>query len=142
MVFDKQVILSDAQAIVATAFSTNVIDLQAMGIAAYNSIQLVRKLIGHKIPFVVLVNEAFNNLTSLTVNYQSSSDEVFTSPVNEMSVVVPVAQLAVGYHIPMVSLPHIGNRYFRLQYVVTGAAPTTGKITAGVVAAVDDAYVG
>lgn len=143
MIFDKQAILSEEQAITATAVSTNVLDLGAMGFAAYNNIQLVQNDKGHKVPFLVMVNESFDLLTSLTINFQYATDEAFTSPVNVLSVSVPLAQLAQGYILPVERLPRgIKGRYFRLQYVVVGTNPTEGKITAAVVAEVDGAYVG
>lgn len=143
MIFDSQLKLSEDQAITATAVSTNVLDLGALGIAQYNQIQLRQNDKGHKVPFLVQVTEAFNNLTSLTINFQYATDEAFTSPVNALSVVVPVAQLAAGYILPVERLPRgILARFFRLQYVVTGTAPTTGKVTSAIVGEVDGAYVG
>lgn len=143
MILDKETLVSDEQAITATAVSTNVLDLGAMGIAQYNQIQLVRNIKGHKVPFLVQVVEDFATLTSLTIEYQYSVDEAFTSPIVALSVTVPVAQLLAGYILPVERLPRgIKGRYFRLNYTVGGTNATAGKIVAGVVASIDAAYVG
>ena len=56
---------------------------------------------------------------------------VFTSPAYTL------AQLATGakYLLPDRLMAGTNERYVRLNYTVTGTAPTTGRITAGVVAA-------
>ena len=143
MILDNQAILSDKQAIVATANSTNVIDLQPAG-KTYNNIQLIRNVGKMPIPFLVSVNEAFNNLTSLTVIIQGSVDEAFTTPKNIVSFTMPLADLKVGAKIPYDILPTgiKGLRYLRTRYEVVGTAPSTGKVTAGVVGAVDEGYYG
>ena len=52
------------------------------------------------------------------------------------TVTVPLADLVAGYQIPVITLPKDVKRYVRLNYTVTGTAPTTGKVTAGIVAGV------
>lgn len=143
MILDERVLLSDQQAITATANSTNVIDLQALGIT-YDQVQLQRKLgKGQMIPFLVQVTEDFDNLTDLEFIFQTDDDEAFGSATDVLSIVVPLASLVAGYILPMDKLPReIRERYFRMRYVVNGVAPTAGKVTAGIVAAVDGAYVG
>ena len=50
---------------------------------------------------------------------------------------VPLAQLKAGSQISRDGLPRgLTLQYGRLKYTVSGTAPTTGKITAGVVAGV------
>jgi len=127
MIFDKQTLLSDAQAITATAASTNVIDL--------GPIKHKRETgFGSKIPLVVQVVEAFATLTSLAVSVQQSdaegsgwADIATTGPI-------PVADLKAGYRASLDVLPrNLNKRYLRLNYTVAGTAPTAGKVTAGVV---------
>jgi hypothetical protein len=60
MIFDMQTLLSDAQAITATAASTNIIDLGPINAGFARDIGK-----GRHIPLRVQVVEAFNNLTSL-----------------------------------------------------------------------------
>ncbi|EMA2707712.1 hypothetical protein U2H84_001524, partial [Pseudomonas aeruginosa] len=78
----------------------------------------------------------FNTLTSLTIELQTDDNSGFSSPRSLFSVVVPLADLKVGYQTPVIVLPQKTERYLRLNYTVTGTAPTTGKVTAGVVAGV------
>lgn len=137
MIFDKQNLFSDAQAVTATAASTNVIDLGKTGTVAGEGAALPRDIgPGVPIPLRVQVVEDFNNLTSLAVALQVSTDEAFTSPVTVEAQTIALASLKAGgvfgglYHVPRGT----NLRYARLNYTVTGTAPTTGKVTAGIVA--------
>lgn len=144
MVLDQLSLFSDAQAITATASSTNVYDLGEMGVAAYNSIQLKRNL-GKAMatPLLIQVVEDFDNLTSLQFIVQTDDSDAFGSPKDVMSVTVPLAELKAGFICPIDKLPRgIVERFLRIRFVVSGAAPTQGKVTAGVVVAVDGAYIG
>lgn len=126
MLFDKKLLMSNAQAITASAVSTDVIDRgdqKDVGRAA-------------DIPLCIQVVEAFNTLTSLTIELQADDNPGFSSPRSLFSVVVPLADLKLGYQTPVITLPQKTERYLRLNYTVTGTAPTTGKVTAGVVAGV------
>jgi len=139
MLLDNQSIFSDAQAITATAASTNSIDLGAVGITGYGKHQLVRDLgkSGH-IPLLIQVVEAFDNLTSLKIDIQVDDNSSFSSAKTVQSETVLLADLVAGRISPMDKLPRgIDERYLRLYFTVTGTAPTAGKITAGIVAAVD-----
>ena len=145
MILDLNAIFSNAQAITASAVSTNVIDLGAPGKAAYGNIQLVRNNKGDDIPLLIQVNQSFNNLTSLTIAVQGSVDEAFTSPVVlETSPAILLASLVAGFvYRPVVDLPRNNiYRYIRISYTVAGTAPTLGQVTAGIVAAVDASYKG
>lgn len=138
MIFDKTLQFSDAQAIVADAASTNIIDLRATGTAFGHASALGRDLgKGYDVPLLVQVVETFNTLTSLTFILQGSVDEAFTSPVTIWtSGAVPLATLIAGYRLPISEFPEgTSYRYLRMYYDVTGTNPTLGKITAGVVAA-------
>lgn len=134
MIFDRTNMLSDAQAITANAASTNVIDLGETGKVLGSANPLVRDIgKGKQIPLLVQVVEGFNNLTSLTIAVQTDSGENFASPKTIWSAVVPVANLVAGHVVvPEYVLRGTDERYMRLHYTVTGTAPTTGKITAGV----------
>lgn len=138
MIIDNTLVLSDSQAITATAASTNVIDTGANGTAFGHAAALssdLGKLDGNGVQLAVNVAEAFNNLTSLAIALQVSSDnstfvEVATrtyllAEINSLKQLDFPARVPIG----------ASRRYLRLNYTVTGTAPTTGKIFAAVVAA-------
>lgn len=128
MIFSKQDLLSDAQAITATVRSTNVINL---GPIAAGIVRDIGK--GKQIPLLVQVVEAFNNLTSLTFALQVDGDEAFGSPKTVWSQVVVLADLKAGKVVVPEYIPRGADEQFMsLLYTVTGTAPTTGKVTAGV----------
>ncbi len=124
MLFDSQSIFSENQAITATAVSQNIINM-GKGEAAF----------GTPKPLVIQVNEDFNNLTSLTVDVETASDEDFSSSTVLQSSTALLADLKTGFSFPITVLPKGNKGYMRLKYTVTGTAPTTGKITAGITAA-------
>lgn len=128
MIVDQHNILSDGQAITATAASTNVIDLGASTMK-----RDVGK--GTKIPVRIQVVEAFNNATSITFALQVCAVEGFGSGVKTVwSSTVALADLKAGAVIvPEFLTRGTDLRFMRLNYTVTGTAPTTGKVFAGVV---------
>lgn len=136
MIFDKENLFSDAQAITVTAASTNVIDLGKTGRVPYASADIKRDIgPGVPIPLRVQVVEDFTGLTNLTVALQVSDTENFTSSTTVASQQIVLADLKAGgvfgglYHIPRGT----NGRYVRLQYTVAGTG-TGGKVTAGIVA--------
>ena len=124
MLLDDKNMFSRDQAITATAFSTDSIDLGVDGRAAGNSLD----------PFVH-VTQGFNNLTSLAIAVQSSPVSDFSSGVvTHQTVTRTLASggLAQGQRIDLGELLEGAKRYVRLVFTVTGTAPTLGKITAGI----------
>ncbi|HBY9794577.1 TPA: hypothetical protein MJA66_06470 [Klebsiella pneumoniae] len=122
MLLDQQALFSAAQAITATAASTNVIDTGSnKDVGKYGDI-----------PLLIQVVEGFNNLTSLTVTVQTDDNSAFSSAADVLSMTIPLASLVLGYKSPVITLPMKMERYIRLKYTVTGTAPTTGKVTAGI----------
>lgn len=122
MLLDQQALFSAAQAITATAASTNVIDTGSnKDVGKYGDI-----------PLLIRVVEGFNNLTSLTVTVQTDDNSAFSSAADVLSMTIPLASLVLGYKSPVITLPMKMERYIRLNYTVTGTAPTTGKVTAGI----------
>lgn len=129
MIFDRQTLLSNAQAVTADAASTNTIDLGPIK---------HKRRIGHgtPIPLVIQVVETFNKATSLEVKLQESDVADFASGVVELATTgaVALASLTAGYRFSLDKVPrNASKRYLRLYYDVTGTAPDAGKITAGVV---------
>lgn len=138
MIFDINNLFSNAQAITATAVSTNIIDLGATGTVYGAAAALVRDIgPGNDAPLRIQVVETFNTLTSLTVDLQTDDNSGFASPaIAWTSGAVLLASLVAGYVFNMEDFPRRTNeRYLRLNYTVGGSNPTLGKITAGAVMA-------
>ncbi len=128
MIFDQQTLLSDAQAITATAASTNVIDLGPIKAGLVRDIGK-----GTQIPLLIQVVQTFNTLTSLTIALQVDDADTFGSPKTVWSAVVALADLKAGKVIvPEYVTRGTDERFMRLYYTVTGTDPTLGKISAGV----------
>lgn len=140
MIFSNELLLSDYQAITATARSTNVIDLGAQGIPYGDAAALTMdKGLVNGIPFLVQVVEDFNNLTSLNIAFQKDSDSAFGSPTTIVDFDIVLADLVAGKKLPFDIMPNeLTERYVSTLYTVTGTAPTTGQIMAGVVAGVQN----
>ncbi len=131
MIFDKTTLLSDAQAITATAPSTNVIDL---GPIATGMARDIGK--GKPIPLLVQVVEAFTaaGAATLTIALQIDTVENFASPTTVWtSGAVALADLKAGKVFVPEFIPRGTNeRYMRLNYTVATGPMTAGKIVAGV----------
>lgn len=136
MIYDNTLLVSNDQAITATAASTDVIDLGATG-TPYGGTALTRDIgIGYGVPLSVRVTQTFNNLTSLTVAVQTSPDNSTWTTV-QSGAVVALASLVNGFQfdVPYEFPEGTKARYVRLNYTVAGTNPSTGRITAGVVMA-------
>lgn len=135
MIFSKEQLFSDDQAVTATAISSDVIDLGVRGTPYDAAAALIGDTgKGNPVPIRAQVTEAFNNLTSLQIDVISSTSEDLTgSPIVLYSVTVLLAALVQGYSIPLQFLPiQCTNRYLGMKYTVTGTAPTTGKMHSGI----------
>lgn len=134
MILSAQQLVSDDQAITATAASTDYLDLQATGTPYGAAAALVRDIgKGTPVCFDAIVTEAFNNLTSLTIALQVDDNSSFSSATTVASQTIALASLTVGANFAFEYLPEgVNERYFRLNYTVSGTAPTTGQITAGI----------
>jgi len=123
MILDEQALFSNNQAVTADAASTNIVKLGTGEFA-----------VGTPIPIFIQVTEAFNNLTSLAIKVQTATDAAFTTPVELASQTILLANLTKGAESSLNFLPKGNLGYIRLYYDVTGTAPSTGKILAGIVA--------
>ena len=117
-----------AQAIAATAISSNVIDLR-------NATSPALADEGHNekgIWLVVQAIQGFNTLTSLTVTLESdSAPGMATAPVVHFSKTIALAGLTAGANLARVLLPSDDyKRYLGVRYTVTGANPTLGSVFA------------
>jgi len=137
MIFDRTNLFSNAQAITASAASTNAIDLGPIASGVVRDIGP-----GTDIPLLVQVVEAFDSAAddeTLTVALQLDSTDTFTPDKSITLGTISNADLKkVGTRIPFRVVPDGVNLQFaRLYYTVAGSgAFTAGKITAGIVAAV------
>ena len=138
MIVDDTLVLSDHQAITATARSTNIIDLGAAGTAFGHSAAVARDVgKATHIPMNVAITEVFNNLTSLRVDLQVDDDVAFGSAKTVASRTYLLADIDATTQLDFPAELPVGTdeRYLSLLYTVTGTAPTTGKVFAGIVAA-------
>ena len=138
MIFDQTLLFSDAQAITATAISTNIVDTLAPG-TVYGAAAPLSKDIGKgcHIPILIQVIEDFATLTSLTVDIRFSAAENMGSPKIILSQSIAVADLKAGRTFAITAVPPGSDlRYMALNYTVGGSNATAGKITAGIVMAV------
>lgn len=131
MRLDSQAIFSDAQAITANCASTNVVQMAAG--------QLKEVAFGKPIPLLIQVVEEFNNLTSLKVGVQTCATDNGTWTTLEEAT-LNLADLKEGKKFPIVNVPAGNKGFMRLYYTIVGTAPTTGKITAGIVDAIGNSY--
>ena len=118
---DNQLLLSDAQAITATAVSQHTYDQGgALDAGA-----------GEPVYIEVSVGQAFNNLTSLAIELISSATENLASPTVIQTTTVLLAGLTANTVVLRTMLP-VGRRqrYLGFRYTVTGTNPSTGTINA------------
>ena len=135
MLFDLQSMFSDQQAITADAASTNQIDLGVPGTPMHAKAPITQDVgRGRPIQIVTQITQAFNNLTSMAVIVQTDNDPAFGSPKVIQTTTLLLAELVAGKRVAPFYLPQgITERYIRLFYDITGTAPSTGKVTAGLV---------
>lgn len=131
MIFDQQTMLSDAQAITATAASTNVINL---GPIKAGMVRDIGK--GEPIPLLIQVTEQFAaaGAGTLTVALQVDDNEAFSSAKTVWtSATFALATLKPGFVIIPEFIPRgTDEQYMRLNYTVATGPMTAGKVTAGV----------
>ena len=125
MILDKELLLSDEQAITATAVSTNTIDLSA----ALRDIGA-----GETIYAVVVVDVDFTaaGAATLVISLITDDAEALSSPTTILSTpAIGKAALTAG-RVPIVIPvpPNIAEQYLGLNYTVATGPMTAGKVTA------------
>jgi len=136
MIFDRTLLFSNAQAITASASSTDIVDLGATG-TVYGAAAALSRDIGKGMDVSILIQvvEAFNTLTSLKIGIETDDNAGFSSAREVLSQTLTLAQLTLGKPSVIVTVPPgTAERYMRIYYTVAGTNPTLGKITAGIVA--------
>ena len=140
MILDATLLFSDDQAVTATAASTNVIDLGAMGTVYDAAAALSRDMAkSARIPLLVQVTTTFDSVaedSTLKIDIELDSTDTFTPDKTITLGTFTEAELVAGFQIPWTLLPQgISLRYARLKYTVAGTGDfTAGNITAGIVA--------
>ncbi len=129
MILDEQNIFSDNQKITASCESTNVLNFGKRELA-----------FGTPVELFIQASETFNNLTSLTISVQTSDDETFSAPVDLIEQTMLLDELKAGSVSTIKFLPKGNLGFMRLYYTVAGTQPTTGKIVAGIVDAIQESY--
>ena len=138
MITDRLNLVSQAQAVTATAFSTDTIDLsQARDIGP-----------GEELRFFINVDTAATAAGSATVNFQlvTSANANLSSPnILQQTDAIPVAQLTAARRAIELSVSRAnvlalptGQRYLGLQYTVATGPLTAGAFTAGIVIDMQD----
>ena len=133
-ILSNELLFSDDQAITADAASTNYSDLGAPG-TPFGAAAALNQDVGKGEPVNILlrVTEAFNNLTSLKIGIEVDDNTSFSSATEVLSQTLLLAALTLGARWNIQWLPQgVNERYVRLYYDVTGTAPSTGKIKAGI----------
>lgn len=125
MLLDQSVILSDKQALSATAPSTHTLDLTAAGNAVPGRLYVVARL-----------DEGLTGATGLTVALQTADTADFANAKELVSVACNAANLAGVGELFSVPFPLGAKRYVRAYYTVAGT-PTAGKVSCLVTDTVD-----
>lgn len=130
MILDRSNLLSDQQAITASAVSTNVINLGPIS----GVVRDIGK--GRPIPLLIQVTEQFAaaGAATLSVSLEVDDNEGFTSAKTVWaSPAIGKATLKPGYvFIPEFIPRGTDEQFMRLNYTVATGPMTAGKITAGV----------
>lgn len=136
MLLSKEQNFSEAQALTATAASTNIIDLGSTGTVLKAPAALVRDIgKGKRIDILVQLDvDSGGTSPTLDVALQVDTVENFASPTTVASA-QQVAGGSAGDRVSLYWVPEGSNqRYLRLNYTLGGTSPTY-TVTAGIVAA-------
>lgn len=125
MLMDRQNLFSSAQAVTASAASTDIIDLgSSRDVGA-----------GEALEVIVVVDASFTagGAATLDVALQTDTSSGFGSAVTLLSTgATALASLAAGSSIARFKVPRGTLRYLRLYYTVATGPMTAGTITAGI----------
>lgn len=120
MILDNTLVMSDGQAITATAVSTHVIDTGPNSANLGGAAELVA---------TAQVDTPFATLTSLKATLQHSADNnTFTTLIDGVAVVA--ASLTAGKKLLEATIPPGHLRYLRFNFTVAGSDATAGKVNA------------
>ena len=129
MILDEQGLFSNNQKVTASVASENVLDLGKREVS-----------FGTPVELFIQISEDFNNLTTLDIKVQTSTDEEFTDAEDLIEQAMTLAELKQGAVSAIKFLPKGNLGYMRLFYTVNGSAPTKGKILAGITDGVQESF--
>lgn len=137
MLIDAHNLFSNAQALTATAASTNYMDL---GPLATGNLQ--RNLgVGENIYFVSIVTTAFTDASSnstITVTLEVDDNTSFSTPTTAQTIGIFAALSAVGTRLVARLQPDaINERYLQVKYTTTNGDLTTGAVTSFLTHSID-----
>ena len=124
MLIDNTLVLSEEQAVLATAASTHVVDQTAAGNAH-----------GH-VALVVRVDQTFAGSTAVKIALETSAASNFGTKKEVFAVSLAASALVAGATVVKTVLPIGLLRYLRGYYTVTGEG-TAGKLSMFITDAVD-----
>lgn len=135
MILDKELMMSEAQVVTATAASTNVIDLGArLGLDPGLSDDLWLQI-------RVDAAAAASGSATVTFALQTDDDKDFGSATTLWtSTAIGKATLVAGYNVVRMRLPLGVERYVRAYYTVATGPLTTGKFDAFINSGVQESY--
>lgn len=122
---DDHLVMSDKQAVTASAASTNVIDLGAAGIGDGRGLRLLLN---------VDENAAAGGAATVVFALQTAVDAAFSTPV-QLTATAAIAKAAIvkGANLLEFTIPPSVLRYVRMYYTVATGPLTAGKFTAALV---------
>jgi hypothetical protein len=139
MILDKETLISNDQAVTASAASTDYIDFGAQGTVAGpagGNPPTPHYKAGRRGRLVARVSEAdFATLDSLQVSVEVDDNTGFSSARTVLAGEdIALSSLVKGAVLLDVQIPQtVNERYLRLYYTVTGSNATAGKVTAGII---------
>lgn len=135
MILDKELMMSEAQVVTATAASTNVIDLGArLGLDPGLSDDLWLQI-------RVDTTATASGSATVTFALQTDDDEAFGSATTLWtSTAIGKATLVAGYNVVRMRLPLGVERYVRVYYTVATGPLTAGKFDAFINSGVQESY--
>lgn len=139
---DKQLLMSDAQAVTVTAVSTNVINLNG-GTPGFTTDTLGNTMDNDpakspELDVLITVTEQFTAVgaATLTIQLQGDDDPAQGSPTAlAVTPAIGKAALVPGYQVRLALPPGnaAADKYLGLTYTVATGPMTAGKITAGLI---------
>jgi len=125
MITDKELYLSEDQAITATAFSQNSFD-----VLRGNTNTALRDIApGEPVRVIAIVKEDFDALTSLDIKLWGNDTDTFPGGIEIMTQNILLADLTAGKKVFDRVIPvGLAKRWYKAEYVVNGTNPTTGIV--------------
>lgn len=136
MILDKQLMFSEAQAVTATALSTNTVDLGAVGTQGNGGTPIYDIGRGGPVRVVAQVVTAFTaaGAATMVAELVMADNAALSTNLTVLSstAAIPVATLTAGYKFQLGTIPAgVTKRYFGMRYTVATGPMTAGAVTSG-----------